>query len=73
MQPVNQRQGFLVSMILHLTIFMVIVSHAPTFKRRDEPDPTQYERKETVFMPSKALLRQLAPKPIPRPAQPVPC
>ena len=72
MQPVNQRQGFLVSAILHLTILMILVSHPPDWKRRDEPDVTQYERKDLVFMPPKALLRQLAPKPIPRPAQPVP-
>jgi TonB family protein len=75
LQPVNQRQGFLVSAILHLTILMILVSHPPDWKRRDEPDVTQYERKELVFMPPKALLKQLAPRPIPRPvppAQPVP-
>jgi TonB family protein len=72
LQPVNQRQGFLVSAILHLTILMILISHPPDWKKRDEPDATQYERKDVVFMPPKALLKQLAPKPIPRPVQPAP-
>jgi len=67
-QPVNQRQGFLVSTILHLTILMILVSRQyQPGKAADQADPTQYERKETVFLPPASLLKQLAPRPMPRP------
>ena len=74
MQPVNQRQGFLVSTILHLTILMILVSrpYQPREKAPDQADPTQYERKDTVFLPPPAVLKQLAPRPMPRPPAPVP-
>jgi periplasmic protein TonB len=72
-QPVNQRQGFLVSTILHLTILMILVSrqYQPR-KPVDQADPTQFERKETVFLPPAAVLKQLAPRPMPRPPAPAP-
>lgn len=75
MEPFNQRQGFLVSAILHLTILMILVSHPPAPRRWETPDPgpSPYERKETVFLPPPAVLRQLVPKPAPpRPAVPAP-
>jgi hypothetical protein len=72
-QPVNQRQGFLVSTILHLTILMILVSRQyQPGKKTDQPDPTQYERKETVFLPPASLLKQLAPRPMPRRPPPMP-
>jgi periplasmic protein TonB len=73
-QPVNQRQGFLVSTILHLTILMILVSrpYKAGEQRRDEADPTQYERKDTVFLPPPAVLKQLAPRPMPPRAAPTP-
>jgi protein TonB len=74
-ERVNQRQGFLVSAILHLTILMILVSHPPIPRgnREDKIDPSTLERKELVFLPPPAVLRQLAPRPIPRrPAAPAP-
>jgi periplasmic protein TonB len=70
----NQRQGFLVSAIFHLTILMILVSHPPAMKKRDDLDPTQYELKDRVFLPPASVLKTLAPKPVPRhdPATPVP-
>ena len=70
MQPVNQRQGFLVSTILHLTILMILVSRQPAEKKKDEPDQTPFERKETVFLPSRDVLKQLSPRPMPPRAAP---
>jgi len=71
-ERINQRQGFLVSAILHLTILMILVSHPPIPRRGPEKiDPSTIERKELVFLPPPAVLRQLAPRPIP-PRPPVP-
>ena len=78
MKRFNQRQGFLVSAILHLTFLMVLISHPPTARRPDEIDPSQLERKDLVFLPPAAMLRQLAPalppgarpRPIPAPTPP---
>ncbi|PYQ18686.1 MAG: hypothetical protein DMF79_14360, partial [Acidobacteria bacterium] len=74
MERINQRQGFLVSAILHLTILMILVSHPPIPRLGPEKiDPSTIERKELVFLPPPAVLRQLAPRPIPpRPAAPAP-
>jgi periplasmic protein TonB len=74
----DQRQGFLVSAILHLTLLMVLIAHPLTPRKPDEIDPSTLERKDLVFMPPAALLRQLAPKlppgarprPIPAPTPP---
>jgi protein TonB len=61
----NQRQGFLVSAILHLTFLMILISHPPKARRPDEIDPSALERKDVVFLPPAALLRQMAPTPPP--------
>src|SRR3989442_4477450 len=67
-ERINQRQGFLVSAILHLTILMILVSHPPLPRLGPEKiDPSTIERKELVFLPPPAVLRQLAPRPIPPP------
>jgi len=58
----DQRQGFLVSAILHLTLLMVLIAHPPTPRKPDEIDPSTLERKDLVFLPPAAVLRQLAPK-----------
>src|SRR6266511_3969359 len=73
-ERINQRQGFLVSAILHLTILMILVSHPPIPRRGPEKiDPSTIERKELVSLPPPAVLRQLVPRPIPRrPATPAP-
>jgi protein TonB len=74
----DQRQGFLVSAILHLTLLMVLIAHPVTPRKPDEIDPSTLERKDLVFLPPAAVLRQLAPKlppgvrprPIPAPTPP---
>ena len=71
MQRFNQRQGFLVSAILHLTILMILVSLPPMPRTPDAIDPKMLERKEIVFMPSSDQLRQMLP-PAQRPATPAP-
>ena len=78
MHRFDQRQGFLVSAILHLTLLMVLIAHPLTPRKPDEIDPNTLERKDLVFLPPAAVLRQLAPKlppgvrprPIPAPTPP---
>jgi protein TonB len=70
-QRFDQRQGFLVSATLHLTLLMVLLTHPPTAKRPDALDPTTVERRDVVFLPPPAVLRQMAPAPPPG-ARPVP-
>ena len=64
MGPLNQRQGFLVSAIVHLTLLMILVSHPPSPRFLDrlsgEPPP---EKGATVFLPPAETLRRLAPLP----------
>jgi TonB family protein len=70
-QRFNQRQGFLVSAILHLTILMILISRPPSPHRTpDEIDPATLERREVVLLPPEAL-RKLFPQPA-RPAAPAP-
>ena len=73
-QRFNQRQGFLVSAILHLTLLMILISHPPTARKPDEIDLAALERKDVVFLPPAAVLRQMRPaaagrrpRPVPRP------
>ncbi len=71
-QRFNQRQGFLVSGILHLTILMILISRPPSPTRPDAIDPSTLERKDVVFMPTAETLRQMLPPsarrpPVPRP------
>src|SRR6266705_1809376 len=62
-ERINQRQGFLVSAILHLTILMILVSHPPTPRMGQEKiDPSTIERKELVFLPPPDVLGPLAPR-----------
>ncbi|HKZ33540.1 MAG TPA: energy transducer TonB [Vicinamibacteria bacterium] len=71
MQRFNQRQGFLVSAILHLTILMILISRPPSPVRNpDEIDPRTLERRDVVLL-SPSQLRQLLPQPR-RPATPAP-
>ena len=73
MERFNQRQGFLVSAILHLTILMILVSRPPAEKRRfEDVDLAQHEVRERILLPPPAQLRQLAPRPVPRPPAPTP-
>jgi len=66
----NQRQGFLVSLILHLTVLMVLLGRDPSARPVDAIDPASLERKDVVFMPSAEELRRMLPqesRPAPRP------
>jgi len=73
----NQRQGFLVSAIVHLTLLMILVSRpgtGPEPPAGEEPEPVApEERRQAVFLPPPEVLRQLAPRvATPRPTPPPP-
>ncbi len=76
MQRFNQRQGFLVSAVIHLTLLMILIAHPPNLRRHSEIDPATLEKKDLVFLPPGTVLRKLIPlqpKTAPRPAAtPVP-
>lgn len=73
MHRFDQRQGFLVSALLHLTILMILIAHPPSPRRFEDVAPEDLERKDVVFLPPAALLRQLAPTPAPgAPPRPAP-
>jgi TonB family protein len=59
----SQRQGFVVSAILHLSILMMLAFaplERPQLVRRD---PAQFETRERVFLPTPEVLRSLRPVP----------
>jgi len=62
----NQRQGFLVSAIVHITLLMILISRPPAARKAEALDESNLERKETVFLPPPAELRRVIP-PRPRP------
>jgi protein TonB len=64
-QRFDQRQGFLVSAILHLTMLMLLIAYRPSPRKLGEIDPNTLERKDIVFLPPPAVLRQLLPTPPP--------
>jgi TonB family protein len=67
----DQRQGFLVSAAVHITLLMILIAHPPAPKRPDEIDPSTLEKRDLVFMPPASVIRQLAPKAaIPKPIPP---
>ncbi len=82
MKRFDQRQGFLVSATIHLTLLMLLIAWRPSARKPDEIDLNSLERKDLVFLPPAAVLRQLAPalppgarpRPAPTPpaAQPTP-
>ncbi len=76
MQRFNQRQGFIVSAVIHLTLLMILIAHPPSFRQRSAIDPSTLEKKDLVFLPPGTVLRKLIPlqpKAAPRPqATPAP-
>jgi TonB family protein len=69
----NQRQGFLVSAIVHLLIMMVLVSRPAPRKAAPETESlSPKERRQAVFLPPPEVLKQLVPMPAPRPTPVVP-
>jgi TonB family protein len=72
---VNQRQGFLVSAIVHVTMLMILISREPKPRKAEDIDTSELERKSVVFLPPPAVLRQALPpalRPTPAPAAPRP-
>jgi len=65
----NQRQGFLISAIVHLSMLMILVSRVPD----EAPKTAESALPQTarVFMPPPSVLRQLAPA-RPRSQTPIP-
>jgi protein TonB len=70
-QRFDQRQGFLVSAIVHLTLVMLLLAYRPPPRKPTEIDLKTLERKDIVFLPPNTVLRQLIPLP-PRAAAPRP-
>ncbi len=64
----NQRQGFLISAIVHLSMLMILVSHVPN--EAPKPAESVLPQSARVFMPPPSVLRQLAPA-RPRQATPI--
>lgn len=65
MTRANQRQGFLVSAVIHLTLLMILLAQPPKPSDVEGLDPSELERKEVVFLPRPEVLRQLVPTPPP--------
>lgn len=69
MERFDQRQGFLVSALVHLVVLMTLASHP---KRGEKPVAESAPMPVTgprLFMPPKAELRRLFPKAVPPPVQ----
>jgi TonB family protein len=64
-QRANQRQGFLVSAVIHLTLLMILLAQPPNTRTQDELTADELDQKELVFLPPPEVLRQLAPTPPP--------
>ena len=75
MGRINQRQGFLVSAIVHLAILMTLASRPPSpptpFEPAAPPEPRR-PRQPAVFLPTPEELRQLVKPPQPATPKPVP-
>ncbi len=74
MEPLNQRQGFLVSAIVHLTLLMILISHPPSPRLLDTLQGESSDKTAKVFLPPAEVLKRMAPTPrqAPRPAPPPP-
>jgi protein TonB len=68
----DQRQGFLMSAIVHLMIMMALINRVTSREKAKDPVTSLGPVKEHIFMPSRELLRQLAPPPAHRTPAPVP-
>jgi len=68
----DQRQGFLMSAIVHLMIMMALINRATGGGPKPAvPSESPFPVRERIFLPSKEILRQLAPPPA-RPSRPAP-
>src|SRR5215813_5600644 len=66
----DQRQGFLMSAIVHLMIMMALITRVEGKKAKAVSD-SELPVKERIFLPPASVLRQLAPPPA-RPTTPAP-
>ena len=67
----DQRQGFLISSIVHLMLMMALINRVTSHpKAKDQATPLG-PVKEHIFLPSRELLKQLAPPPARRAPAPV--
>jgi TonB family protein len=73
-QRFDQRQGFLVSALVHLVVLMTLASHPKLGERQAPEQSPPPDAGPRVFLPPQAELRRLFPKPTPVPpmARPVP-
>jgi len=79
-QRINQRQGFLVSAVIHLTFLMMLLTMKPSARNPTDLTASELESRQVVMLPPPAVLRQLAPappaaarpRPVPTPAAPDP-
>ncbi len=72
MNRVNQRQGFLVSAIVHVTMLMILISRPPAPRKAEDVDQPLLERGERVFLPPAAVLKKMLPSPPPVAARQAP-
>ena len=72
MHRFNQRQGFIVSAVIHLTLLMILIAHPPAARRPELVDPSTLEKKDRVFLPPNTVLKQLIPLRKPDAARPAP-
>jgi TonB family protein len=64
----DQRQGFLISSVLHLLIMTLLSSRTPTPKAIPQPEArVMPPRAERVFIPPPEVLRRMVPAPAPTP------
>jgi protein TonB len=68
----DQRQGFLMSAIVHLMLMMALINRVASREKAKDPVASLGPVKEHIFMPSRELLRQLAPPPAHRTPAPTP-
>ena len=68
----DQRQGFLMSAIVHLMIMMALINRVTSQQKAKDQTTPLGPVKEHIFLPSRELLRQLAPPPARRTPAPTP-
>jgi periplasmic protein TonB len=66
----DQRQGFLLSALVHLVILMSLASHPRVGEKETAPSPDPNAAARKVFLPPPAVLRKLMPAPAQRAVRP---
>jgi len=68
----DQRQGFLISSIVHLMLMMALINRVTSHPKAKDQTAALGPVKEHIFLPSRELLRQLAPPSARRAPAPAP-